>query len=253
MSKYQSVGPITRIGIVVRGPIVAFNENRFLVANSEQRTGEDKQMLTRRTNGLVILGLVSAASVALADHQHHYTCISQLAGELQQDARRVSTELRARYRASPQYWTLQSHTREIVTEAEHLQQLARSGGDPYAMRCELDSISLSFRHLVQLVRTSGNVSSPGYPGPEWRYVRGPTRNEELRRLLECLDRTIREANEELAKMHIPRSRPGHDHDRRDFNPHGPGFGPSGFASNSGSHGQTGISIGNGRLTFRFGR
>ena len=212
-------------------------------------------MFTRRTNWMCygLLGLVVA--VARGDQRHDCSCIITIAGELQQHGRDLGAEFRESYRSTPQYWMLQSETREIVSRAGHLQVLSTGWRGPG--RNEMRSR----QHLPQLSTSDSNRTcadascGAGFLARPRRYVNVPvgmarcgvcwnvrTRRsaKSTRNWPSCTFREIGPALTRIAGFREITVPP--DSVPRDFT-----------FNNPGNRGQSGLSIANGRLTFRFSR
>jgi hypothetical protein len=252
--------------------------------------------MVRKLTWLTLGFMGMATGLARADHARDCECIVKLADQMQEHAREMSCEFERSYRWTQQYWDLQSRTQEISSRAGHLKYLAQAGSDFREMKCNLEEISLAHRQLVSMLTDSGaterSVSS-------WRQQPQACMNNRVRGILECLDKAICQANDDLGGLFSPRSVPttrrGHDYDRgptfngpstftygrptagrdydrsptfngsstfpygrptggHDYNRRSTFNGPSGLTyGRPTGHGNPGISLNNGRLSFYIGR
>lgn len=169
--------------------------------------------------GLIALGFVGLTmGIARADHRADCNPIVALADQMQDHARDLSCEFERSYRWTPQYWELQANAQRVSITAGHLKLLARSAGDLREMKCDLDVISAANRNLSQLVCTPNASFGPGFQQTSWRHQSPPCQNDHVRRVLECLEKSICQANEHLTNLLRPTTvsvhRHGYDHDHR---------------------------------------
>lgn len=181
--------------------------------------------------GLLVLGFLGATiSVGRGDHRGDCVPIVALADQMQDHARDLSCEFERCYRWTQQYWDLQSNAQRISLCSGHLKQLARTGNGVHEIQCELEAISTANRNLLQLLSGRQTFDGHGTHHAAWRYEPPASANGEVKRILECLDKSICQANEHLAKLIGPpisaqRHVPGRDYRRPQYTSVPFNFGP----------------------------
>ncbi|NIL97459.1 MAG: hypothetical protein GTO53_07550 [Planctomycetales bacterium] len=196
--------------------------------------------ITRYTVAILVAtgGLIVGSATTEAASGHH---IDAYALRLQDQAKRLSREVKYHYRHAPQFGHLLADARQVQRKAAHVHQVAHRRGDLEHLQADLQDLDRALHHLDQLMK---EIEHPvcDYHDRRARYFHGDTRL--ARRLVDRMLDTLHHLQEDV-RVAL----------RRHRHPRGHRYGRGHVADRGYYHGQTGwygVSFGNRGWTLRLG-